>query len=391
MNKELYVQLRKHLDRQPGGFPETQSGAEIDILKRFYTPEQAKIALKMTTIPESAVKIAKKLKMDEKKVGERLEQMAREGLLFRVPTSEASLYMQPNFIMGIYEWHVNTVDREIAEYADHVYDGLFEHNWINRKTKQLRVVPVDQSIKHKDTVRGYDMIRELVRGSGNGPYAVAPCICRVEQLKKENEVNRPMDTCLTFGMVARYYIENGIGRELTEDELMEKLTECQKASLVPFGTNSQSIVNMCMCDKDSCQIFRHLRMLEKPAREVHAAFSAAIDAKLCNGCKKCTKKCQIDAIVVTDVLFQTGKKAKIHEVNLDRCIGCGLCVTVCPEQAISMQPKEVLPDVPENALAMNIAMAKERRQLQGFIPYGVVKWFLKLKLGEETANKVINM
>lgn len=391
MNKELYVQLRKHLDRQPGGFPETQSGAEIDILKRFYTPEQAKIALKMTTIPESAVKIAKKLKMDEKKAGESLEQMAREGLLFRVPTSESPLYMQPNFIMGIYEWHVNMVDREIAEYADHVYDGLFEHHWINRKTKQLRVVPVDQSIKHKDTVRGYDMIRELVRGSGNGPYAVAPCVCRVEQLKKGNEVNRPMDTCLTFGMVARYYIENGIGKELTEDELMAKLTECEKASLVPFGTNSQSIVNMCMCDKDSCQIFRHLRMLEKPAREVHAAFSAAIDAKLCNGCQKCTKKCQIDAIVATDVQVQTGKKAKIHEVDPDRCIGCGLCVTACPEQAISMQPKEVLPNVPENALAMNIAMAKERRQLQGFIPYGVVKWLLKLKLGKETANKVINM
>jgi NAD-dependent dihydropyrimidine dehydrogenase PreA subunit len=343
----------------------------------------------MTNIPEPAVKIAKRLKMDEKKAGESLEKMAREGLLFRVHTPEAPLYMQPNFIMGIYEWHVNTVDREIAEKADDVYDGLFEHHWINRKTKQLRVVPVDQSIEHKDTVRGYDMIRELVRGSGSGPYAAAPCICRVEQLKKGNEVNRPMDTCLTFGMVAQYYIENGIGKELTEDELMAKLTECEKASLVPFGTNSQKIVNMCMCDKDSCQIFRSLRKLEKPAREVHAAFSAAIDAELCNGCKKCTKKCQIDAIVATDI--QTGKKAKIHAIDPDRCIGCGLCVAVCPQQAISMQPKEVLPDVPENALAMNIALAKERGQLQGYVPYGVVKWLLKMKLGRETADKVINM
>ena len=65
-----------------------------------------------------------------------------------------------------------------------------------------------------------------------------------------------------------------------------------------------------MCDKDSCQIFRHLRMLEKPAEEVHAAFSAMIDAKLCNGCKKCTAKCQIDAIVATAVQVQAGKKTK---------------------------------------------------------------------------------
>ena len=43
-----------------------------------------------------------------------------------------------------------------------------------------------------------------------------------------------MESCLTFGMVAQYYIDNGIGRELTEDELMEKLAECEKASLGTF-------------------------------------------------------------------------------------------------------------------------------------------------------------
>ena len=389
MNKELYVKLRKHLDRQPGGFPETHNGAEIDILKRFYTPEQAKISLKMTGFPEPAAKIAKRLKADEQKTGESLEKMAKEGLLLRVHSPEGPLYAQPNFIMGIYEWHVNTIDREIAEKVDHVYDGLLEKHWKDKKVKQLRVVPVDTSVTAKDTVQGYDMIRELVRGSGNGPYVAAPCICRVEALKKGIEVNRPMDTCLIFGMMAEYYIENSIGKELTEDELMEKLTECEDANLVPFGTNSQTIANMCMCDKDTCQLFRNLCKFEKPAQEVHAAFSATIDAESCNGCKKCTKKCQIDAIVATDV--QAGKKTKIHEIDPDRCIGCGLCVAVCPEQAISMQSKEVLPDVPENPIAMNISMAKERGQLQGFVPYSVVKWLLKWKLGKETADKVINM
>jgi ferredoxin len=389
MNKELYVKLRKHLDKQPGGFPETPSGAEMDILKRFYTPEQAKIALKTTNIPEPALKIAKRIKADEKKTGESLEKMAKEGLLLRVHSPEGTLYAQPNFIMGIYEWHVNTIDREIAEKVDQVYDGLLEKHWKDKKVKQLRVVPVDTAVTAKDTVQGYDMIRELVRGSGNGPYVAAPCICRVEALKKGIEVNRPMDTCLIFGMMAEYYIENGIGKELTEDELMEKLTECEEANLVPFGTNSQTIANMCMCDKDTCQLFRGLRKFEKPAQQVHAAFSAKIDAELCNGCKKCTKKCQIDAIVATDV--QADKKTKIHEIDPDRCIGCGLCVAVCPEQAISLQLKEVLPDVPENPIAMNHSMAKERGQLQGFLPFSVVKWLLKWKLGKETANKVINM
>lgn len=79
MDNELYRQLQKHLHKQPAGFPETENGSEIDILKRFYTPEQAKIALKMTNIPEPPAKIARRLKMDVKKAGESLEQMAKEG------------------------------------------------------------------------------------------------------------------------------------------------------------------------------------------------------------------------------------------------------------------------------------------------------------------------
>ena len=127
----------------------------------------------------------------------------------------------------------------------------------------------------------------------HGPYVAAPCICRVEQLKKGNKVNRPMDTCLVFGMVAKYYIENGIGKALTEDQLMEKLDECEQASLVPFGTNSKEIVNMCMCDKESCQLFRNLKKFSKPAKEVHTAFCASIDKALCNGCTNTRRSCEM--------------------------------------------------------------------------------------------------
>jgi Fe-S-cluster-containing hydrogenase component 2 len=29
----------------------------------------------------------------------------------------------------------------------------------------------------------------------------------------------------------------------------------------------------------------------------------------------------------------------LSEINLDRCIGCGLCSTTCPEEAIRLVPK----------------------------------------------------
>jgi electron transport complex protein RnfB len=361
MSDKVYLKLREHIDKMPAGYSKTESGADIKMLKKFYTERQAQIALMIGPKPETAEAIAKRIDMDKDVVIEEIKTMALEGSLFRVTTPNGPLFCHPNFIMGLYEWHVNSVDKEVAELSDDIYDSLFENHWKGRKTKQLRVVPVPTSIDAKSSVKSYDIIRDLVKGPSEGPYAVAPCICRVEQIKKGNEVDRPMETCIVFGLVAQYYIENSIGKALTVDQLMDKIDECEAASLVPFSTNSKEIVNMCMCDKDSCQLFRNLRTFPKPAEEVHAAFYASIDNDSCIGCKKCTTKCQIDAIVPTDV--SAGKKTFKHQVDIERCIGCGLCVSHCKQNALTMVEKDILPDVPENALEMNMRIAKERSEL----------------------------
>jgi hypothetical protein len=47
MNAKICYQLREHLDTIPAGFPETESGAEIKILKKFFTPTQKKPVQKL--------------------------------------------------------------------------------------------------------------------------------------------------------------------------------------------------------------------------------------------------------------------------------------------------------------------------------------------------------
>jgi ferredoxin len=361
MSEQIYIKLREHLNSMPTGYPVTKSGAEIKMLKKFYTPEQAEIALVIGKVPEKAESIAGKLNMDPAEASVKIEQMASEGSLFRVNTPGGPLYIHPNFIMGLYEWHVNSIDKETAEYADDVYDALFESHWKGRETTQLRVVPVNKSIEVKNIVRSYDVLRELVKGKTGGPYAVAPCICRVEQIKKGNKITRPLETCLTFGLVAQYYIQNGIGKEINEAQLMDKLDECEEASLIPFSTNSKEIVNMCMCDKDTCQLLRIMSRYESPAREIHSAFYASINPDLCTGCGKCVKKCQISAIDQND--NQENKSGKVCSINSERCIGCGLCISCCPAAAVSLIGKEILPDVPENTVELNMRIAKERVKL----------------------------
>ncbi len=46
MSEEVYVRLREFLDKLPGGYPETDSGVEIRILKKLFSPEDAELTMK---------------------------------------------------------------------------------------------------------------------------------------------------------------------------------------------------------------------------------------------------------------------------------------------------------------------------------------------------------
>ena len=58
MSHDTYLKLRDFLDKLPTGFPTTESGLELKILKKLFTPEQAKIAMKLRTTPERVPAIA---------------------------------------------------------------------------------------------------------------------------------------------------------------------------------------------------------------------------------------------------------------------------------------------------------------------------------------------
>lgn len=44
MRADIHNRLARHFDRLPGGFPSTDSGVEIRILRRLFSPEQAELA-----------------------------------------------------------------------------------------------------------------------------------------------------------------------------------------------------------------------------------------------------------------------------------------------------------------------------------------------------------
>lgn len=348
MSDDVYLRLREFLDNMPGGYPETDSGVELRILAKFFTPEQAEMTMHLTPMPEPVSAIAERAGMDEEEAAELLETIAKEGSIMRIRIEGQPYYMATSFVVGIYEFHLKAMDREFAEMMEE-YHPYLAKMWSTLETGQLRVVPVGSAIENVHEVETYDRVRDLVKE--HELFATADCICRKEQEVLGHKCDRPMESCLTFGVGAQYYIENGLGREISKEECLEILDSAEESALVLSPSNAQAFVNICTCCSCCCNMLKGLRTYERPADHAGSSFQAKIDPDSCTACGTCLDRCQIEAIIEGD---------ENNQVDLARCIGCGLCVSTCPAEAIEIAAKDEAKVPPENIVVRDMKLAAER-------------------------------
>jgi len=348
VGQDIYIELREFLHGMPGGYPATESGVELEILKKIFTPERARLTMQLTPVPESATAFASRTGIGEEEALEGLEDLAREGLIFRVRSGDSVTYAAVSFVVGIYEFQLNKIDRELAELFEE-YIPTLTGQMESTRTKPMRVIPVDSAIDATTAVASYDRVRELVKNKEL--ISVAPCICQKEQGLLGNSCRGAAERCIQFGSSAQYYIDNGMARRIDLDELMKILKKGEEDGLVLSPTNTQNIPGMCMCCGCCCPILRSLGSFERPIDHVQATFQAEIDADLCNGCGLCEERCQMTALVEHEAEY---------EVDDVRCIGCGLCISECPMGAISLVELPEVAPVPGNIVELGMNIMKER-------------------------------
>ena len=327
MNEDVYARLREFMDKLPGGYPATESGVEIRLLKKLFTEEQAELTMQLGQEPEEVPSIAARTGIDEAELAERLEELALKGCIFRVREGEKRLYQAYQFVVGVYEFQLNHLDREFAE----MFEEYLPHLGLamaQAKTSQMRVIPLESSVEATPAVETYNRLRDLVREQE--VISVEHCICRKEQGLLDNECEKPKEVCIGFGDFAQYYIDNGMGRQISVDEALAVLDTAEEAGLVACPTNSAKIEAICCCCSCCCPILRFASIAPRPADMVTSYYEAKLDSEECTSCGLCVDRCQMDAIEETD---------EAYEIVDGRCIGCGLCVAECPTDAISMEAK----------------------------------------------------
>jgi len=349
MSDEVYHTLRKFLNQFPRDFLETDSGVEIKILKKLFTVADAKLTVRLSTVPEALDKIAGRLNRDAIGLGEELDEMANRGLIFRVRRQGNAYYRAAPFMIGLYEYAVARLDRELAGYFREYYDKAYIRSVGNHKIPGFKVIPVADTIETDSVLLPYQRIEESIRSARK--IAVTECVCRKEAVLLGETCDHPMENCLSFGAAAEFYIESGLGREIAADEAIRILREADASGLVHAGANSEHLSNICNCCPCCCAGLKALTQ-KGSYRERHfnPIFEPSIDAAACSACEVCVDRCPVDAISVED----------IARVDRDKCLGCGLCAGPCPVEAIRMLVREDVQHPFDSVAGLGAAVMKAK-------------------------------
>jgi ferredoxin len=351
MNTDPYEELACALNLLPGGFPRTQSGVELQILRKIFSPEEALVACNLTGNSETADAIAARVSLPHEEAEEKLKEMLNRRIIWGSKRDGVWKFQLAPFVVGFYEEQWDFMDHELAHlFEQYLNEGGAEG--IMRPEPALhRVVPAHQAVK-TELILPYDDIKPLILQARW--FELRDCICRKQQdLVSGRKCDFPLRACLNFSVK-----ERPVGPyNITQQEALKVLDEAEEIGLVHTVSNiATGIFYVCNCCGCCCAILRGITQFGIEQSVAKANYHAAVDSEECTGCGACEERCQVNACSVDDVA----------EIDLTRCIGCGLCVTGCPNEAVklTLRPDAEIIHPPENYKAWEQLRLRNRGLLK---------------------------
>ncbi|MBI4962438.1 MAG: 4Fe-4S binding protein [Desulfomonile tiedjei] len=324
---DVYKDLAKKLDGLPHGFPATESGVEIKILQKIFSPEDAAMALNIRPMPETAVAIAERLGKPGAEMEAILDDMATKGQIGSARIKGKQVYMFAPFVVGIFEFQLDRLDKELADLMEEYASSLMPILGQVAPSLMRVVVPVNVQIDGQHQVHVYEDVRQILDKAKS--FQVTECICRKEHAIQGQTCSYPSEVCLAFANSEGAFDNSPRGRVISKQEALDVVAKAEEAGLVHATYNVQSgQMFMCNCCPCCCGIMRGMKEFNAPHLMAKSNYTASIDADTCAACGVCAdERCPMEAIV---------EDAGAYKVQAERCIGCGVCATTCPTESISL-------------------------------------------------------
>jgi len=282
--------------------------------------------------------------------------MEKKGSIYVHFKNGNAHYALHPFVIGMFEMQLKHMNTNFFLETHRYMIERFAVEYLTTEVPQMRVVPINKSLPIKQNIATYDQIREIVDQTKDR-ICITDCICKVgrDMINDPCKVTDRREVCMGLRDFSDTYVRNGWGRAIAKEEAFEILDQNEKDGLVLIGATMQEPQFVCSCCNCCCGIMEMINFMPRPVDFTASNFYAELDETLCNGCQKCMKRCQMNAISFDE------KTKKALPINLKRCIGCGLCVPYCKTGSIKLKPKANLFVPPKDHDALYETIMQHKR------------------------------
>lgn len=341
----VYLKLRNQVNKVgfgAGSVISTETSAPWDWYMMLFTPEEAQVYVDAPTDKMfSAVELADRSGKPEAECLEMLEAMAAKNLLYRVRRGGVAYFHLLPDAHGLYEfnWQKYTPEWLGAHTASRGSD--FASALYNAETPMYRSIPVDAGLVDGGVSNPYDDWHAIL--DRNVLFAVTPCQCREAKRVQDKLVcDHPLNTCVQMGEMAEFYIENGIGEEITREEAEAIIQNSVDLGMAVQVANSKNCEIICQCGVECCGLLGFINLVGGAGDAMASVshYTIAHDPEACIKCGACAEQCVMHTITMD---AETG-----YPVVGKTCVGCGQCATVCPASARSLKDKGYYFEMPDS-------------------------------------------
>lgn len=149
-----------------------------------------------------------------------------------------------------------------------------------------------------------------------------------------------METCITCGEMAEFYLENGIAREITLEEVLAILKRSADRGMILQTVYSKASEIICSCHAEGCGILQAAKAFGGPATKNISNYQIEFEGEACISCGQCVERCPMYALKMDE-------DNKPVEADTS-CVSCGQCVAVCPANARVLVKKESVEELPKD-------------------------------------------
>jgi Na+-translocating ferredoxin:NAD+ oxidoreductase subunit B len=335
MRIEIAKNVIEHLRKFPFGYPESTEGDEARLLEMPFalTDEEGELLSKLMPYSEHVDAIAARLGREKKEILPLLDGLLHKTWVLRRGSKEDGYYQAMTWGPGAVELQMPWLSKELMELhstllpIDHERDpaDLIPH---------FRVLPREGALPATGEVLPSEIVSSLIDQAPDDELAVTECICRKTEKIHGRGCNAPIeDQCLFLGAFATTIVELNAGRRITKAEAKMKVRKARELGLIHQANANARPLAICSCCTCCCGTLRPL-LAGHPQPSLKSNFYSVASPDLCKGtCPDCVKACPAKAVVIDR---GSGKAA----TNLEKCIGCGLCVAACSENALALKRKE---------------------------------------------------